>query len=60
MKVKFWGVRGSIPSPLSPEQVRSKIASVVQRARPEDLADAASARSSGRMRWTTEAILLRT
>ena len=42
MKVKFWGVRGSIPSPLAPEQVRSKIASVVQRVRPEDLADAAS------------------
>jgi phosphoribosyl 1,2-cyclic phosphodiesterase len=37
MKVKFWGVRGSIPSPLSPEQVRSKIASVLQRARPADL-----------------------
>ncbi|MCX7029234.1 MAG: MBL fold metallo-hydrolase [Spirochaetes bacterium] len=42
MKVKFWGVRGSIPSPLAPDQVRSKIASVVQRVRPEDLADAAS------------------
>jgi phosphoribosyl 1,2-cyclic phosphodiesterase len=42
MKVKFWGVRGSLPSPITPEQVRSKIAAVVQRARPEDLADAAS------------------
>ena len=37
MRVKFWGVRGSIPSPLTPESVRSKIASVVQRVRPEDL-----------------------
>jgi phosphoribosyl 1,2-cyclic phosphodiesterase len=37
MKVKFWGVRGSIPTPLGPAQVRSKIASVLQRARPRDL-----------------------
>ena len=28
--------------PLAPDQVRSKIASVIQRVRPEDLADAAS------------------
>ena len=34
MKVTFWGVRGSLPTPLSPEQVRSKIAAVVQRIRP--------------------------
>jgi phosphoribosyl 1,2-cyclic phosphodiesterase len=25
MKATFWGVRGSIPSPLSPEQVRAKV-----------------------------------
>ncbi len=37
MKVTFWGVRGSLPTPLSPDQVRSKIAAVVQRIRPEDL-----------------------
>ncbi len=37
MKVKFWGVRGSIPSPLTPESVQSKIAAVVQRIRPADL-----------------------
>lgn len=42
MKVKFWGVRGSIPTPLGPDQMRSKIASVVERARPEDLASARS------------------
>lgn len=40
MKVKFWGVRGSIPAPLTPEQVRSRIASVVQRLRPADLENA--------------------
>jgi phosphoribosyl 1,2-cyclic phosphodiesterase len=37
MKVRFWGVRGSIPSPIVPDDVRRKIASVVQRVRPEDL-----------------------
>ena len=37
MKVTFWGVRGSLPTPLSPDQVRSKIAAVVQRVRPSDL-----------------------
>jgi phosphoribosyl 1,2-cyclic phosphodiesterase len=42
MRVKFWGVRGSIPTPLVPEQIRSKISSVVQRIRPADLRDARS------------------
>jgi phosphoribosyl 1,2-cyclic phosphodiesterase len=42
MKVTFWGVRGSLPTPLSPEQVRSKIAAVVQRIRPSDLESAHS------------------
>ncbi len=37
MKVTFWGVRGSLPSPLSADQVRSRIASVVQRLTPADL-----------------------
>ena len=40
MKVRFWGVRGSIPAPLTPEQVRSRIASVIARARPSDLESA--------------------
>lgn len=42
MKVTFWGVRGSLPTPLSPEQVRSKIAAVVHRIRPEDLVSGAT------------------
>ncbi len=42
MKVKFWGVRGSIPTPLGPEQIQRKIAAVVQRIRPDDLRDARS------------------
>ena len=31
MKVRFWGVRGSIPTPLSYRQIQSRIAAVVQR-----------------------------
>ena len=37
MKVRFWGVRGSIPTPLTSEQLKSRIAAVVSRIRPEDL-----------------------
>ncbi|MFP4382562.1 MAG: MBL fold metallo-hydrolase [Spirochaetia bacterium] len=42
MKIKFWGVRGSLPAPISPDEVRSKIASAVQRIRPDDIKDADS------------------
>ena len=31
MKVNFWGVRGSIPTPLTTEQIKLKIQAVVQR-----------------------------
>ena len=37
MKVHFWGVRGSIPTPLLPSQIQSRIAAVVQRISPADL-----------------------
>ncbi|RPJ07049.1 MAG: MBL fold metallo-hydrolase [Spirochaetaceae bacterium] len=37
MKMKFWGVRGSIPTPLSPEQLRRKISAVVHRITPKDI-----------------------
>jgi phosphoribosyl 1,2-cyclic phosphodiesterase len=37
MKVRFWGVRGSIPTPLTTDKLRSRIAAVIQRARPSDL-----------------------
>jgi phosphoribosyl 1,2-cyclic phosphodiesterase len=37
MKVRFWGVRGSIPTPLTPQQVKSKISAVIQRVRTSDL-----------------------
>lgn len=37
MFVKFWGVRGSIPTPLTSQQVRNRIASVIHRIKPDDL-----------------------
>ncbi|OJF77737.1 MAG: MBL fold metallo-hydrolase [Treponema sp. CETP13] len=37
MKIKFWGVRGSIPTPLSPEQVQSKLNAVIQKVSVADL-----------------------
>ncbi len=40
MTIRFWGVRGSHPRPLLPEEVRSKIVSVVQRIRTVDLESA--------------------
>ncbi len=42
MRFTVWGARGSVPTPLSPESVRRKIASVVQRVRPSDLVSADS------------------
>lgn len=40
MKVKFWGVRGSLPTPITPQQVQSKIMAALQRATPADLENA--------------------
>ena len=37
MVVKFWGVRGSLAAPLSPEQVQAKINAAVQLVQPKDL-----------------------
>ncbi|WP_407425635.1 MBL fold metallo-hydrolase [Treponema sp.] len=37
MNVHFWGVRGSIPTPLSAQQVRAKLFSALQRIKPEDI-----------------------
>ena len=38
MNVQFWGVRGSIPTPLSAQHIRSKLIQAFQRAKPEDVA----------------------
>ena len=37
MRIRFWGVRGSIPTPLTPAKLKSKISSIVQRISPDDL-----------------------
>ena len=37
MKIHFWGVRGSLPTPIVPEQIQSKLMAVVQRIQPSDL-----------------------
>jgi len=37
MKIRFWGARGSLPTPLTPAKLRSKISSIVQRITPADL-----------------------
>lgn len=42
MRIRFWGVRGSLPSPIQPSVVREKMADALRRATPEDLADGKS------------------
>ncbi len=37
MKVKFWGVRGSLPTPITPEQVQAKIYAIIERITPKDI-----------------------
>lgn len=39
MKVKFWGVRGSIPTPLTSNDVRQRLINALKGATPADLAD---------------------
>lgn len=42
MIVHFWGVRGSLPTPITPQQIQSKIMAAIQRATPKDLESAES------------------
>jgi len=42
MNIKFWGVRGSIPTPTSPSRIKSKISAIVEQITPEDLESAES------------------
>ena len=37
MRINFWGVRGSIPAPQLPVQIKSKISAVLERLTPDDL-----------------------
>ena len=42
MKIQFWGVRGSIPTPTTPSRIRSKISAILEQVTPEDIIDAES------------------
>ena len=37
MKVRFWGVRGSVPTPITPQQIQNKISAVIQRITEKDI-----------------------
>jgi phosphoribosyl 1,2-cyclic phosphodiesterase len=37
MRIRFWGVRGSLPAPQLPSQIKSKISSIIDRLTPDDL-----------------------
>ena len=38
MRIHFWGVRGSIPTPITPQQIQAKITAAVQRITAKDIA----------------------
>jgi len=44
VRVRFWGVRGSLPSPLLPSQVRDKLSEILRQALPGDFVDSKSKR----------------
>ena len=58
MRIRFWGVRGSLPAPLLGSQVREKLATVLRNARPEDFADSESRERfiSGLPPWLLETV----
>ena len=37
MRIRFWGVRGSLPTPLLPSQIKSKISAIMEWLTPDDL-----------------------
>jgi len=37
LKIKIWGCRGSIPTPLSSEQYKNKIDSIIELIKPNDI-----------------------
>ena len=44
MLIHFWGVRGSLPSPVLPSEIKAKITTILERLIPDDIADAESRR----------------
>jgi phosphoribosyl 1,2-cyclic phosphodiesterase len=37
MLIRFWGVRGSLPAPQQPSQIRSKVSAILERLTPADI-----------------------
>ncbi|MDR2247740.1 MAG: MBL fold metallo-hydrolase [Treponema sp.] len=37
MRIRFWGVCGSLPAPLLPEQIKSKVSAIIERLTPKDI-----------------------
>jgi phosphoribosyl 1,2-cyclic phosphodiesterase len=42
MRIRFWGVRGSLPTPVSPSGIKEKFAAILERMIPADLENAES------------------
>jgi phosphoribosyl 1,2-cyclic phosphodiesterase len=42
MLIRFWGVRGSLPAPQLPAQIKSKISAILERITPADIESAAN------------------
>jgi phosphoribosyl 1,2-cyclic phosphodiesterase len=42
MNIHFWGVRGSLPAPVTPARIKSKISAILQQVTSEDIIDAES------------------
>jgi len=40
MNIHFWGVRGSLPTPVTPSRVKSKISAIVEQITPDDISSA--------------------
>jgi len=40
MNIHFWGVRGSLPTPLTPSRIKSKISAILEQITPDDIANA--------------------
>lgn len=52
MNIQFWGVRGSIPTPISSQQIHTKLFAALQRIKPEDIAsDAAKEKFISSLPW---------
>jgi phosphoribosyl 1,2-cyclic phosphodiesterase len=42
MNIRFWGVRGSIPTPTTPARIKSKISAILEQVTPDDIKSAES------------------